>query len=100
MAWGGYSPSSGKTGHCRHRQKGEAQCSNGSKKTHALAEADDADTLAKGCALIRSNLHVDIDQVHTEEEWAELYAQALWLERWRIKNLAELIAALFGESKR
>ena len=45
-------------------------------------------------------LHVDTDRVHTEEEWAELYAQALWLEKWRIRNLAELIAALFGESKR
>ena len=46
---------------------------------------------------MQRQLHVDTDQVHTEEEWAELYAQALWLERWRIKNLAELIAALFGE---
>ena len=49
---------------------------------------------------MQRQLHIDTDRVHTEEEWAELYAQALWLEKWRIKNLAELIAALFGESKR
>lgn len=36
-----------------------------------------------GCALIRANLHVDIGRIETEEEWARLYCEALWLERWR-----------------
>ena len=54
----------------------------------------------KGCALIRANLHADALQADTYGEWAELYAQALWLERWRLRNQAEMIAALFGEKKR
>ena len=39
-------------------------------------------------------------QAATYEEWAELYAQALWLERWRLRNQAEMLAALFGERGR
>ena len=54
----------------------------------------------KGCALIRANLHADAMQAATYEEWAELYAQALWLERWRLRNQAEMLAALFGERGR
>jgi hypothetical protein len=33
------------------------------------------------------------------EEWAANYAQALWLEQWRLKNEAGMIAALFGGKK-
>lgn len=61
-----------------------------------MADTDHEDTFAKGCALIRANLHVDTDNIKTEEEWAALYGQALWLERWRNRNQAELIASLFG----
>ena len=64
-----------------------------------MAESDDEDGFAKGCALIRANLHVDIDKIETEEEWAQLYSEAIWLERWRNRNRAELIASLFGEVK-
>lgn len=49
---------------------------------------------------MRANLHVDVERVETAEEWAALYGEALWLERWRNKNLAELIARLFGEEKK
>jgi len=35
-----------------------------------------------------------------EEDWAARYAQALWLERWRNRNLAELIASVFGGGKK
>lgn len=65
-----------------------------------MADADDEDTFAKGCALIMSNLNVNVEQITTEEEWAELYSKAIWLERWRNKNHAEMIAALFREKKR
>ncbi|MCM1446429.1 MAG: hypothetical protein NC044_08500 [Prevotella sp.] len=65
-----------------------------------MADEDDEDTFAKGCALIRANLHVDVDEIAEAEDWAALYGEALWLERWRNKNLAELIARLFGEEKR
>lgn len=68
-------------------------------KAHSLADADDEDTFAKGCALIRANLHVDARAVETEEDWAALYCQAIWLERWRNRNRAEMIAAMFGEKK-
>lgn len=50
--------------------------------------------------MIRSNLHVDADEIETAEEWARLYNEALWLERWRNRNRAELIAELFGEKRR
>ena len=68
-------------------------------EAHALADDNDEDTFAKGCALIRANLHKDPDEVETEEEWAALYAQAIWIERWRNRNRAELISALFGNGK-
>lgn len=66
-------------------------------EAHALADVDTEDTFAKGCALIRANLHVNSDDIKTEEEWAALYNQALWLERWRNRNHAEMIASLFGD---
>ena len=46
--------------------------------------------------MIMANLHVDLDTVEAEDDWAALYGQALWLERWRNRNHAELIASLFG----
>lgn len=66
-------------------------------EAHALADGDTEDTFAKGCALIRANLHMNADEIESEEDWAALYGQALWLERWRNRNRAELIASLFGE---
>lgn len=65
-----------------------------------MAERDDEDGFAKGCALIRANLNVNADNIETEEDWAALYAQAIWLESWRNKNKAELIARLFGDGKK
>lgn len=64
-----------------------------------MAEADNADTFAKGCALIRANLHVAEEEIESEGEWAQLYVRAIWLERWRNRNLAELIAGLFSDGK-
>ena len=64
-----------------------------------MAERDDEDGFAKGGALIRANLHVDVEKIENEEDWARLYCEALWLERWRNRNLAELIASLFGDGK-
>ena len=49
----------------------------------------------KGCALIRANLGIDPTK-DSYEDWAANYAEALWLETWRMKNQAEMIAALFG----
>ena len=70
------------------------------KAVTEVAKPDEVeDGFAKGCALIRANLHVDVDNIKTEQEWAQLYCQALWLEQWRNRNHAELIASLFGDSK-
>jgi 2-hydroxychromene-2-carboxylate isomerase len=51
--------------------------------------------LLKGDALIRANLGVDPAGLE-DEKWAQLFAEALWVEQWRLKNQAELLAALFG----
>lgn len=64
-----------------------------------MADNDHEDTFAKGCALIQANLHVNADEIETEEDWARLYGEALWLERWRNRNKAELIVGLFGERR-
>lgn len=49
----------------------------------------------KGSALIRAHLGVDPDRL-TDEKYAELFAQALWIEQRGLKNQAELLAALFA----
>lgn len=66
-------------------------------KAHLLDLDDDVDGFLKGCALIRSNLHVEpCTPETTEDEFAELYGEALWLEQWRLKNLAELAKNLLS----
>ncbi|MGB0869471.1 MAG: hypothetical protein ACPGSD_07725 [Flavobacteriales bacterium] len=49
----------------------------------------------KADALIRSNFHIDPDGLQMSE-WAKLYAQADWLEKWRLQNQAELFQMLFS----
>lgn len=68
-------------------------------EAHALGEPDSEDGFSKGCALIRANLHVNADEIETEEEWARLYGEAVWLEGWRNRNRAKLIASMFGGGK-
>ena len=63
-----------------------------------MKESDEEDGFEKGCALIQSNLGIDPTQ-GTEDDWAYYYAQALWLESWRLKNQAQLLANLFGGKK-
>jgi hypothetical protein len=33
------------------------------------------------------------------EDWATNYAQALWLEKWRLQNQSEMLARMFGGKK-
>ncbi len=66
---------------------------------HLLPDDDKTGGFEKGCALIRANLGIDPERCGYEE-WAASYAQALWLERWRLRNTAEMIAALFGDGKK
>ena len=60
-----------------------------------LSDRDEEDGFEKGCALIRSNLGID-PMNGGYEKWAEHYAQALWLERWRLRNLSEMLVRVFG----
>ena len=68
-------------------------------EAHLLSEDNEKDGFEKGCALIRSNLMIDPCS-GSEEDWASWYAQALWLEQFRLRNQAEMIANLFGEKNR
>ncbi len=56
------------------------------------------DGFLKACALIRANFHLDPTAV-SAEDFATHYAAAVWLENWRLKRQAQMIAALFGEDK-
>lgn len=60
-----------------------------------LSDDDDKDSFEKGCVLIRSNLDIDPEKCNYEE-WAESYAQALWLEKFRNKNLVKMLTKLLG----
>ena len=60
-----------------------------------LSDKDEEDGFEKGCALIRSNLGID-PTAGNYEDWATNYAQALWLEKWRLKNLNEMLAKMFS----
>lgn len=62
-----------------------------------LSDSDSDDGFEKGCALIRSNLGID-PTAGTYDDWAANYAQALWLEKWRLKNLVEMYATIFGKN--
>lgn len=67
-------------------------------EAHLLSDDDDKQGFEKGCALIQANLGID-PTVGTYEDWAENYAKAIWLERWRDKKKGELLARLFGGKK-
>lgn len=54
-----------------------------------------ADTQGQADALIRAQFGVNPERLQVSE-WVKLYAQALWLEGWRLKNQAEMMERLFG----
>jgi hypothetical protein len=45
--------------------------------------------------LIRANFGVDTGSLG-DLEFAKLYNEALWIESYRLRNLADLLAAMFG----
>jgi hypothetical protein len=57
----------------------------------------------QGDAYIRSHFHIDPHGLQVSQ-WAELYAEALYIEKTRLNNLAELLAgmakALFGKKSK
>lgn len=50
-------------------------------------------------ALIQSNLGINPRGL-SEMEYAEAYSEAIWLEGFRLRNTAEMIAAMFGGKKK
>ncbi|GIZ15304.1 hypothetical protein [Capnocytophaga catalasegens] len=46
-------------------------------------------------ALIRANFHIDPEGLQLSQ-WTRLYCEALWIEKWRLQNQAELFKALFS----
>lgn len=50
-------------------------------------------------ALIKSNLHENPDGM-SMERFAEAYAQAIWIERFRMDNTAQMIASMFGAKQK
>ena len=59
---------------------------------------EDKDGFVKACALIRSNLHID-PTAGSDDDFAQWYAEALWLEELRLKMQADMMVHLFGERK-
>ena len=64
-------------------------------EAHLLSDDDDKDGFQKGCALIRSNLGIE-PTGGSYDEWVAHYAAALWLEKFRNRNLAEMLTGLLG----
>ena len=52
----------------------------------------------QGCALIRANFGTDPTTL-SNEEWAMLFQQAVWLENFRLENTARILAKLFSPAK-
>ncbi|MBD5266684.1 MAG: hypothetical protein HDS41_00640 [Bacteroides sp.] len=55
--------------------------------------------MLKSLTAFSANLHVNIDKIEPEEEWAQLYCETMWLERWKNRNRAELIVSMFADGK-
>lgn len=49
----------------------------------------------QGDALIRANFNICPEKLQVSI-WAKMYAQAQWVENFRLKNQAELFKNLFG----
>lgn len=49
-------------------------------------------------ALIRTNLGADPERMDSLQ-FAEAYSQAIWIEEFRMRNQAEMLAAMFGGKK-
>lgn len=58
----------------------------------------DPGEIAKGCALIRASFNVDPASL-TNEEWAMLFQQAVWLEGFRLANMAKVLGKLFAPNE-
>lgn len=60
---------------------------------------DDLGEIAKGCALIRANFRIDPATL-SDEEWAMLFQQAVWVESFRLGNIAKILSKLFAPAEK
>ena len=51
-----------------------------------------------GNTLIRANFSLEPEKLCLSK-WSDLYAEAQWLEQWRLGNQAEMLVRLFGGDK-
>lgn len=61
-------------------------------------EENDPGEIAKGCALIRANFHMEPETLD-DEKWALLFQQAVWIENFRLENMARILAKLFSPAE-
>ncbi len=61
-------------------------------------EEDDPGEIAKGCALIRANFNTDPETLD-DNQWAMLFQQAIWIENFRLENMAKILAKLFSPAE-
>jgi hypothetical protein len=59
-----------------------------------MSDDDSADEITKGNALIRHYFKESPDEMNSET-WAGRVNEALWLKRFEMRNLAELVSAMF-----
>ena len=57
------------------------------------------DELLKGEALILANFGLST-QGMSPDTYARLLSQAMWIESWRLRNQAQMIAQLFGANEK
>lgn len=53
--------------------------------------------MMRGDALIRGNFGIDPATLD-HHRWAMLFNEAVWLESQRLKNIADLLAAMYGNN--
>jgi hypothetical protein len=51
-----------------------------------------------GNVLIRANFGLEPERLSLGK-WSDLYAEAQWLEQWRLVNKAEMLVRLFGSGE-
>lgn len=52
----------------------------------------------QGDALIRANFGIEPNTL-SHDKWSRLFCEAVWLESERLKNLADLLVQLYGDSE-
>ncbi len=63
-----------------------------------ISNEDGEDEIQKGNALIRHYFKISPESI-ADKKWAELVQEALWLKRYEMRNLAELVSAMFSSKK-